>query len=158
MDVGGAEVERLALAERACDRRTTQCEAVLGDLALHDRDRPAGQVVVVEARVLFVHPTDQPHRDVVVAAQLLVVPLVGRVLHEVLPHRRVGGEVADEGLQGGAVELIHTKRSGLVTKMACSAAAPSAASATGSITGRSEPYRRRSTPTTRSIASMAFGP
>ncbi len=138
--------------------RTSECETVLRDLALHDRDRPAGQVVVVEAGVLVVHPTDQPHRDVVVAAQLLVVPLVGRVLHEVLPDRRVGGQVADEGLQGGAVQLIHTKRSGLVTKRACSAAAPSEVSAVGSTTGRSEPYSRRSTPTTRSIASIARGP
>ena len=93
----------------------------------------------MKAGVVVVHPADQPDRDVVVAAQLLVVALVGRVAHEVRPAIRVVRQVADEALERGAVEGVHTRRSGLETPMACSAAGPRALSATGAITGRSEP-------------------
>ena len=78
----------------------------------------------MEARVVVVHPADQPHRDVVVAAQLLVVARVRRVLHEVLPHGGIGGQVTDEGLQGGGVEFAHRIRSGLATVRAWMTASP----------------------------------
>ncbi len=123
VDVGRAEVERLAAPERARDRRPAECQPILGHLAVHHGDGATGEVVVVKAGVVVVHPADQPDRDVVVAAQLFVVALVRCVAHEVLPHLRVCRQIADERLQGGAVELVHTQCSGLVTKMACCAAA-----------------------------------
>ena len=130
----------VAALEGARDRRPAEREPVLGHLALDHRDGPAGKVVVVEARVVVVHPADQPDRDVVVAAQLLVVALVRRVLHEVLPHRGIGGQVTDEGLQGGAVELTHSEA--LRVGDGRGRARPrrrAPRAATGSTTGRSEP-------------------
>ena len=125
--------------ELARDRRTAQREPVLGHGAGDDGDRAAGQVVVVKAGVVVVHPADQPDRDVVVAVQLLVVALLARVADEVRPALRRRRQLADEPLERGAVELAHSTRSGFATVSACSAAAPSADSGTGDTTGRSEP-------------------
>src|SRR4051794_850739 len=58
-----------------------------------DRPRACRDVVVVEARVMVVHPADQPHGDVVVAEQELVAALLGVVLDEVRPLLGARGEV-----------------------------------------------------------------
>src|SRR4051812_49331698 len=152
MDVGRAEAERRTRLIRPGNRRTAECEPILGDRPRDDGDGAAGEIVVVEAGVVLVHPADQPDRDLVVALQLDVDPLLARVPDETLPAPGVGGEVEDELLE------VHRKRSGLTTVIACCAAGPSSDRLAGATTGRSVPYRSRSTPTTRSIASIARGP
>ena len=67
-------------------------DPLLGHLALHDRDRAARDVVVVEARVVAVRPRDHPHVDVIVAPQLLEVALGRAVAHEPAPLLRLGGD------------------------------------------------------------------
>src|SRR3954453_21234059 len=118
-------------------------QAILGHAALDHRHGAGGQVVVVEAGVVIVHPADQPDRKAVVAVQLLVVPALRVVAHAVRPRGGVGGEAADDGLELGRGQLGHRKRSGLATAIACSAASPSPCG-TGAATGRSEPYSSRS--------------
>ena len=75
----------LAGAEHARGRRRAEHEPVLAHAALDDGDSAGGDVVVVEARVVVVHPADQPRGDVVVAQELGVGPRGAVVLDEVAP-------------------------------------------------------------------------
>ena len=52
-------------------------EALLAHAALDHGDGAGGDVVVVEARVLVVHPVDEPAETCVVAEQLLVAAAAG---------------------------------------------------------------------------------
>ena len=72
--VGGVEVEGVAGAAGQPARRSADHQALLDDLALHDGDGAAGQVVVVEAGVVAAGPGDDPDVEVVVAPELLEVP------------------------------------------------------------------------------------
>jgi hypothetical protein len=70
VDVRGVELEALARAVPAPPRRRADDQPVLHQLALHDRDGAAGDIVVVAAGVVAVHPGDDPQVNVVVAPEL----------------------------------------------------------------------------------------
>ena len=74
-------------------------QTLLADGPADDGDGAGGDVVVVEAGVVLVHPADQPGGQVLVAEQLLVYPLGGVVLDESNPQLGPVGELADERLQ-----------------------------------------------------------
>ena len=87
-------------------RGPAERQALLEYPAGDDGDRAGRQLVVVEAGVLLLAPADQPDRDVVVARELLVAPLLGVVLDEVLPGVRPDRDVADELQQFGLREVV----------------------------------------------------
>ena len=92
--VGGVEVERLAETAAQLARRPADHEALLDELALHDRDGAVRDVVVVEAGVVAAGPRDDPDVDVVVAPELLEVALRRVAAHErraTAPGRRRSG-------------------------------------------------------------------
>jgi hypothetical protein len=76
--------------------RSTAEQALLAHLAGDHGDRAAGHVVVVEARVVVVHPADQPHGHVVVVDELHVPASRGVVLDEMRPALRLRGDVPRE--------------------------------------------------------------
>src|SRR4051812_41158230 len=96
VDVRGAEVEDLARLVDARRRLAAHAQALLQDQPGDDGHRTRRDVVVVEARVVVVHPADQPDAHVLVEDHLLVGPLVRGVSDEVPPRRVVGGEPGDE--------------------------------------------------------------
>ena len=108
VDVGSPEVERLAMHEPARHRRTTEHEPFLGHLAADHGHGAGGQVVIVEAGVVIVHPADQPDRELVVAQQLLVDAALGVVLDEMRPARRLLREAPHDRDELGPV---HATRS-----------------------------------------------
>jgi len=61
--------------------------------------------VIVKAGVVVVHPADQPDRDVLVAAQLLVRARRRVVVDEVAPPIGPGGQLGDEVTQLGARQV-----------------------------------------------------
>ena len=83
-------------SDDARGRRRAEHEPVLADAARDDGHRAGGDVVVVEAGVLLVHPADQPGGDVVVAQQLRVAARRAVVLDEVRPQLRAGSRGPDE--------------------------------------------------------------
>src|SRR6185312_9624126 len=126
-----------------------------------DRDRARGDVVVVEAGVLLVHPADQPRRHVVVAHQLRVAARGAVVLDQVRPQLGALGEALDELDQLGRVHAstsTPSARCGFTVVRAYSTASPSTLGSAAAMTGRSEPCTRRSTPTSRSIESRVRAP
>src|SRR3954466_9564162 len=116
--------------------------------------------MVVKARVVVVHPADQPDLDMLIAEQLLVDPGLGVVLDQVLPDLGPEHQVADEPVQlrpsqiavgRGANHAATTsslsgrpsRRAGLVRSIASAAASPSRSAGGGATTGRSRPRTRR---------------
>jgi hypothetical protein len=85
VDVRGREIEGLAGSERADERRASDGQSLLADRSRGDRDRARGKVVIVEPRVVVLHPADQPYGDVVVTPKLLVDAPRPVVSHEVSP-------------------------------------------------------------------------
>ena len=85
VDVRGGEVKARRRPEDAVDGGPSIAQALLAHRAAQDRDRASGDVVVVEAGVVIVHPADQPGGQVLVAEQLLIDALRGVVLDEVDP-------------------------------------------------------------------------
>src|SRR4051794_7735080 len=176
MHVGRVEVERLTRRVRDLPRRPAEDHALLDDLPVHDRDRPARDVVVVEARVTAAGPGDDPHIDMVVAPELLEVALGASLVHQPAPRVRLRRDAGDELSQLPAVEVAVTSpvggerahagtsaatapssRSGLRSRSAVSTASP-IARGRASTTGRSEPKTSRSTPISRTIMSTARSP
>ena len=105
VDVGGGEVEAPAGTEDAVARRPVDRQALLAHGSADDGDGAGGDVVVMEAGVVLVHPADQPGREVIVAEQLLVQALGAVVLDQVDPQLRPVGELAHERLQLAAREI-----------------------------------------------------
>ena len=130
-------------------------QPVLADRAGDDADRALGEVVVVEARVVVVHPADEPDLDLVVAAQQLVAALARVVLDQVLPRLRLRHQVGDQGLERAHAA---TAMRPVNVALACRARTSPAGSSGGPTTGRSEPYTSRSAPTAPAIASTAPRP
>src|SRR3954452_13539646 len=97
--------------------------------------------MVVKARVVVVHPADQPDLDMLIAEQLLVDPGLGVVLDQVLPDLGPEHQVADEPVQLGPSQIAvgrganhattsslsgrPSRRAGLVRSIASAAASPS---------------------------------
>src|SRR4051812_47306680 len=172
VDVRGAERECLTGPVGSARGAAPEHEALLAQRPLDDGDGAGRQIVVVEPRVLIVAPADHPDRDVLVAHDLRVAPLVGVGPGELLPqcgaraeraHEReqlVAREVAAERALDHAATAARpaTSRDGLAVVIASYAAPPSTSSLAGSTTGRSVPYTSGSIPTTRAIASIARGP
>jgi hypothetical protein len=105
VDVRRREAERRARAERPRRRRPAEQQPILDHRALRDAHRAGGAVVVVEARVVVLHPADQPDGEMVVAHELLVDALAGVVADEVAPQLGPLGEPGGEVLELGAVEV-----------------------------------------------------
>ena len=80
-------------------------EPVLLQAPRGHRDRPGRQVVVVEARVVVVHPADEPDGEVGVAQELLVDAPFAVVADVRRPQLGAGGEGADERLELVALEV-----------------------------------------------------
>ena len=110
VDVGRVEVEHVARAMAEPAGRATQHEALLDELALHDGDRAARDVVVVEACVVAVRLRDHPHIHVVVAPQLLEVALAGVVAYQRSPPPRVGGDGGHQLAQLAPVAIAVQRR------------------------------------------------
>ena len=91
--------------QAALDRRAAEREALLDHRPACDGERAAGDVVVVKARVVVVHPADEPDRDVLVAQELLVRAGVRVVVDEVAPALRPCGEVGHQRAQFVACEV-----------------------------------------------------
>jgi hypothetical protein len=106
VDVGRAEGERLAGLGDALGRLAADDQALLPHGAGGNADRARGEVVVVEAGVVVVHPADQPDGDVLVTVQLDVGAGVGAVGDEVLPRLGAGGDIGDEGGELVLVEVV----------------------------------------------------
>ena len=106
MHVGGVEVEDVAGRVAALEQAAREHEPLLDDLARDDRDRPARDVVVVEARVVAAHPRDDPDVGVAVAPELLELAALGVEADVRSPRRLVGGETADERAQLVAIEVV----------------------------------------------------
>src|SRR3954447_20822695 len=124
--------------------------------------RPRGQVVIVKARVMVVHPADQPHHHVLVVDEQLVGALVAVVADVRAPQLRSCGDVGDQLAEvhaATASRLANSSRAGLRRVIASHAASPSGpGGAKRATTGRSEPCTSWSTPTTRTIASISRRP
>ena len=83
-DLVGAAVER---------------QPLLAHAPADDRHGAGGQVVIVKARVVVLHPADQPRRHMGIADQLLIPALARVVLHEVDPQLGAIGQLSDERLE-----------------------------------------------------------
>ena len=102
VDVGGGEVKALGGPKNTIARRSVDREALLAHAPADHGDGSGGDVVVVKAGVVVVHPADQPRRQVRVGEQLLVDALGVIVVDAVDPQLRPIGELGDERLQLGA--------------------------------------------------------
>lgn len=109
VDVRGGEVEARARAKHAGARGPFDRKALLADGSADDGHGAGGDVVVVEAGVVLVHPADQPGCDVLVAEQLLVDALRGVVLDQMDPQLGPIGQLADERLELWAGEIASTR-------------------------------------------------
>src|ERR671914_2476491 len=96
MDVRRLEIEGLAGAVAATTRRAAHGQTLLDQLPRHDRDGPAGEVVVVEPGVVAVLPGDDPDVHVVVAPELGEVAVLGIEIDEVSPRGCIGGDLGDQ--------------------------------------------------------------
>src|ERR1700677_4924183 len=101
VDIRGGEVKALPHSKATIARRTVDRQALLAHAASDHRDGARGDIVVVKAGVVVVHPADQPRRQVRVAEQLLVDALGVVVMDAVDPQLRLRGELGDERLQLG---------------------------------------------------------
>src|SRR3954468_19474082 len=175
VDVRRGEVDRIAGTHAPAQGRSAERETLLDDGALGDRQRAAGDVVVVEARVVIVHPADEPDRDVLVAYELLVCAHGGVVVDEMAPRLRLPHEPGDERAQLGSGEVARagrvderhaatsaarspSRRATFAPTIASRAAGPSSDGDATSTTGRSEPWTSWSMPTQRTSASIARTP
>src|SRR5258708_8051278 len=135
VDVRGRKVEALRSLEAAGARLAAERQALLANGATDDRDCAAGAIVVVEARVVVLHPADQPGGQVRVAQQLLIGALGGVVADVVDPQLRTVCKLADECLELGSVEVPPTWPGHVVERLrpegGCGEA-PSAATPDGS--------------------------
>ena len=96
VDVVGREVESLAWSGSPLHGRSVQSQPLLHHLSLHHRHRAARNVVIVEARVVSLHPADHPGRHLVVVAKQLECALSGVVVHQVLPQLGAGRVLTGE--------------------------------------------------------------
>src|SRR4051812_11230021 len=165
VDVRRGEREGLARVHRARGLGAAEHEAVLPDGSARDGHRAGGEVVVVEPGVVVLHPADEPDLDVLVADELLVGARLWVVMDapgpQVGPGGHVGGQPAQLGLVERAVAWVGghaasasrwtrcSRRAGLATVIASRAAGPSWPPGASSTTGRSDPARSWSIPTTR---------
>ncbi len=129
--------------------------------------------MIVKARVVVVHPADEPDGDVLVAQQLLVRPHRGVVVDEVLPRLGPRREAGHERPQlrtrqvAAGPEVDHaatatarppSRRATFAPTIAACAARPSGAAGPASTTGRSVPWTSWSMPTQRTTASIVRAP
>ncbi len=71
--MSAAEKWKLApAAKRPIARRPLDRQTLLAHFPAEDRDGARGEVVVVEARVVVIHPADQPSGEMSLAEKLLV--------------------------------------------------------------------------------------
>src|SRR4051794_32289707 len=176
-DAGGVRRggrERVPPGHRARRLGPTQHETVLPDGSARDGHGAGGEVVVVEPGVVVLHPADEPDLDVLVADELLVGARLWVVMDapgpQVGPGGHVGGQPAQLGLVERAVARVGghaasasrwtrcSRRAGLATVIASRAAGPSWPPGASSTTGRADPARSWSIPTTRTRASTVRGP
>ncbi len=97
VDVGGGEVKALGGPKNTIARRSVDRQALLAHAPADHGDRARGDVVVVKAGVVVVHPADQPSGQVRVGEQLLVDALGVVVVDAADPQLRPLGELGDEG-------------------------------------------------------------
>src|ERR671914_529773 len=171
MDVRRLEIEGLAGAVAATTRRAAHRQTLLDQLPRHDRDGPAGEVVVVEPGVVAIHPGDDPDVHVIVAPELGEVAVLGIEIDEVSPRGWIGRDLSDQPAKCRQIEVAlesawrghaatsasESSRAELRARSATCTASPNGGSAAGS-TGRSDPYTSASTPSSRMTASTARAP
>src|SRR4051794_17480287 len=110
VDVGRIEVERLpglVLLRLLPDPAVrVALEEILPQDSFADENRAGGAIVVVVSRVLPVRPADEPHVDVRVAIQLLVVPFVNVVANVLAPQFLFAPDRLREGEQLGPRQVV----------------------------------------------------
>src|SRR6202453_2493772 len=186
VDIRGGEVKALPHSKATIARRTVDRQALLAHAASDHRDGARGDIVVVKAGVVVVHPADQPRGQVRVGEQLLVDALGVIVVDASDPQLRLRGELGDERLQlgrgqvpvaragyggeGGSHRRASSRATGTLGVCASKAravasasssqsSAPGSCSNAGSTTGRSDPYRSWPGPPIASArAPTASGP
>jgi hypothetical protein len=90
MDVLGVEREAVARREDARPVICPEGQAILGQRALDHVDAARRSIVVVEARLLVVQPTEQPPLAVLVAPQLQAEPVAAVASHELIDLHALG--------------------------------------------------------------------
>jgi hypothetical protein len=94
-----AKWNRLAGGERATARLAADRQALLAHAPADNSNSASGDVVVVEAGVVILHPADQPRGEMLVAAELLVDALAGLMTDGVDPQLWTVGQLAHEVLE-----------------------------------------------------------
>jgi hypothetical protein len=105
VDVGRREGERVAGPRDETRGPAAEHHPVLAHGARHHAHGTRREVVVVEARVVLVHPADQPDGQMLVAQQRLVAAPFRIVLHEPGPSRGPRRQRAHELHELGLAEV-----------------------------------------------------
>ena len=109
VNVCGGKVKALTNRTGASRWRSAYAEAFLAHSSADHSDSSSRDIVIVKARVLVIHPADQPGSQMLVAEQLLIDPLRTVVLDVLDPQFRTVGQLSDEVLELGRREVATTR-------------------------------------------------